>query len=181
MSRLALEQHDLMGAAVQRREMAPPGRAPVVAHPMLQLQQVWGNRRVQRLVDDPATLQDAARGAETQPAQARDLSGVLPDNGDGKTAEAPPTTEGNPLVGLTRGDGLDYGTWERRPRVKLLQTKLNEKMLAGLNVDGMFGPKTDGVLQEYQASIRVPPQSIVDTVTADALMDRKKAEKQPEK
>ena len=65
--------------------------------------------------------------------------------------------------------------------VEVLQTKLNEKMLAGLNADGMFGPKTDDVLQEYQASIGVVPQSTVDPVTADALMDRKGADKPPDK
>jgi hypothetical protein len=86
---------------------------------------------------------------------------------------------GNPLVGLKNRDGLDYGTWDLRPRVKLLQDKLNQKMLAGLNIDGMFGDKTRQALQDFQLSIEVPPHDMVDQVTGDALMDRKKKEQPP--
>jgi peptidoglycan hydrolase-like protein with peptidoglycan-binding domain len=80
-----------------------------------------------------------------------------------------PIPGGSQLVGLQRGDGLNFGTEDRRPRVVQLQTRLNERMSAGLATDGMFGPKTTEVLHEFQRSIRVPETDIVDQVTADAL------------
>jgi len=90
-----------------------------------------------------------------------------------KTDASPNSTmEGNPLVGLTREDGIKWGTWERRPRVKLLQEKLNEKMMAALVIDGMFGPKVEKALNEFQISINAEQQNTVDKITADALLDK---------
>ena len=59
----------------------------------------------------------------------------------------------NPLVGLKRGDGLIYGTWDLRPRVKLLQQKLNEKTGSRLKIDGMFGKNTGKILRTYKATM----------------------------
>lgn len=78
--------------------------------------------------------------------------------------------DGTPLVGLKRGDGLDPGTEDARPRVALLQQKLNEKMVANIAEDGMFGPRTEEVLGEFQQSVDRAPTGVVDTETADLLM-----------
>lgn len=100
---------------------------------------------------------------------------------DGTTGAVAPISGGgavdaavNPLVGLKRGDGLNYGTWDLRPRVKLLQHKLNEKTGAGLTVDGMWGPKTSAALESFMLGRSTVPAEIVDQDTADALLDRKK-------
>ncbi|MFQ3633593.1 peptidoglycan-binding domain-containing protein [Roseiflexus sp.] len=90
------------------------------------------------------------------------------------SAPAPAESAINPLVGLKRGDGLNYGTWDLRPRVKLLQHKLNEKTGAGLNVDGMWGPKTSAALEAFMLGRSTVPAEIVDQDTADALLDRRK-------
>jgi peptidoglycan hydrolase-like protein with peptidoglycan-binding domain len=127
---------------------------PLRQSQLLQMQQERGNAHVQRLLNNGNSAQ------------------LQEENGSNETV-------GNPLVGLKHRDGLDYGTWERRPRVKLLQDKLNQKMLAGLNVDGMFGDKTRQVLEEFQLSIEVPPHDTVDPVTADALMGKQKKEVPP--
>lgn len=87
---------------------------------------------------------------------------------------APAESAINPLVGLKRGDGLNYGTWDLRPRVKLLQHKLNEKTGAGLKVDGMWGPRTSAALESFMLSQSTVPAEIVDQDTADALLDRRK-------
>jgi peptidoglycan hydrolase-like protein with peptidoglycan-binding domain len=81
------------------------------------------------------------------------------------------TVEGsaNPLVGLKRGDGLVFGTFERRPRVSLLQDKLNEQGGAGIESDGMFGPVTADALAAFQAERGLAVQDEVDADTADAL------------
>ncbi|HET9346876.1 MAG TPA: peptidoglycan-binding domain-containing protein [Candidatus Limnocylindrales bacterium] len=87
----------------------------------------------------------------------------------GPSTGAFPVPGGNQLVGLRRGDGLDLGTEDRRPRVVELQERLNERMSAELKLDGMFGPKTQLALNEFQRSIRVPETDVVDQVTGDAL------------
>jgi hypothetical protein len=89
--------------------------------------------------------------------------------------DAPEITT-NPLVGLKRGDGLDFGTFEKKPRVKLLQQKLNEKIAAGLDTDGMFGRFTHEALNNFQLIIGSVPTDFVDQNTADRLM----AEEPPE-
>lgn len=78
----------------------------------------------------------------------------------------------NPVVGLKNQDGLAFGTFDKRPRVKLLQTKLNEKVGSGLSVDGMWGKKTSGSLESFQLSRSTVPTEFVDQDTGDALMDR---------
>lgn len=85
------------------------------------------------------------------------------------TANNPQT--GNPLEGLKRGDGLDFGTWHLRPRVKLLQTRLNDKLNGDLEIDGMFGPLTGNALESFQTTIGVNTEEKVDAVSADELMN----------
>jgi len=82
---------------------------------------------------------------------------------------AAPVETDDSLVGLKRGDGLDFGTEDRRQRVSLLQERLNEHMQAGIDVDGMFGPKTSEVLREFQEGVRLLQQEPVDEATAEAL------------
>lgn len=72
------------------------------------------------------------------------------------------------LVGLTRGDGITFGTTERRPRVERLQTRLNERGGA-LAPDGMFGGQTADAVHQLQGRIGVPAQDTVDPATAAAL------------
>jgi hypothetical protein len=167
---------------------------PLQQKAVLGMQQHYGNAYVGRLLARRSQLvqrregidpigQEATRPErepeETTAETAPTTTAPVPTAPAAQSDPAAPTV-GNPLVGLTRGDGLNVGTFERRPRVKLLQQKLNEKMLAGLNADGMFGPKTGQVLKEFQLSIRTNPQETVDPDTADALMDVKKNEKPPD-
>lgn len=77
---------------------------------------------------------------------------------------------GNPLVGVQRGDGLVFGTFDRRTRVRLLQSKLNERGGASLAVDGKFGPLTAKALTEFQSSVAMPQSERVGADTADLLM-----------
>ncbi len=85
--------------------------------------------------------------------------------------------KGAALVGLKRGDGLVYGTFELRPRVILLQQKLNQKMNAGLQEDGKFGAKTEQILREFQESMKLPGSDTVDATTADLLMSESTPDK----
>lgn len=76
----------------------------------------------------------------------------------------------NPLVGLKKGDGLNVGTWDLRPRVKLLQHRLNEQTGAGLTTDGMWGKLTSAALEQFCLSRNMVPLDHVDRATGDALM-----------
>jgi hypothetical protein len=156
-------QSPLAGTAQLARPLPlESGARQLRQNQLLQMQRHFGNVRAQRFLDIPAQVDAGNQIAQLQ-------------EGNGSTEAI-----GNPLVGLKHRDGLDWGTWERRPRVKLLQDKLNQKMLAGLNVDGMFGDRTRQVLQEFQLSIDVLPQNMVDPITADALMGKKKNETPPQ-
>lgn len=73
--------------------------------------------------------------------------------------------------GLRRGDGLVWGTWEKRPRVKGLQARLTVLGFAATS-DGMFGPGTQSSLNGFQVSRGIPPSDHVDLATADALEGR---------
>ncbi|NER12072.1 DUF4157 domain-containing protein [Leptobacterium flavescens] len=116
----------------------------------------------------------------------------------GESFQSASSVHTNPLTGLKKGDGLIFGTFHLRPRVQLLQQKLNEKTLSGLAIDGMFGPKTMTALRYFRAMHFIPPQKqnedspfdlvsfgpeaeekksdaafsdeVVDPLTADALM-----------
>lgn len=117
-------------------------------HPVLRLQQTIGNRAVQRLMIERGTVQ-------RDDLVGRDVSTVL----------------ANPLIGLTRGDGIVFGTWEKRPRVRLLQQKLKEKASAGLKPDGMFGELTTKALNRFQLTRGILPGETVNSVTVQALMN----------
>lgn len=80
--------------------------------------------------------------------------------------------DGNPVIGLKKGDGLNFGTSNLKPRVSILQSKLNEKMTAGLNPDGMFGPRTGRALEDFEESIGEERVQSVNKVTGDSLMDK---------
>jgi peptidoglycan hydrolase-like protein with peptidoglycan-binding domain len=113
-----------------------------------------------------AALKDAGRQHGNQFVM-RLLKGA---GGIQRKSDAPAGLKGATLVGLQRGDGLNFGTFDRRPRVAILQQKLNEKMEAGLTADGKFGAKTEQILREFQESMEQPGSHIVDPVTADLLM-----------
>ena len=107
--------------SVPRPGTAPPQRAPVgfdpIARQFLTLQATFGNRSVTALLGRADPLRVQRQGEPVGPQVA-----------------------GNPLVGLKRGDGLVFGTFDRRTRVRALQERLNAKVAAGLDEDGMFGP-----------------------------------------
>jgi len=132
-------------------------------HPMLQLQRMVGNQRVQANLK--SGREESATGSSTTEPSYPDPHASQQDQND------EPLAETNPLEGLKRGDGLYWGTWHLRTQVKLLQQKLNEKSLSNLKVDGMFGPKTGNALEMYQISIGNLPQQYVDSDTADTLME----------
>jgi peptidoglycan hydrolase-like protein with peptidoglycan-binding domain len=77
------------------------------------------------------------------------------------------------LEGLAFNDGLTFGTWDRRERVKELQRVLEA---AGYppqkGFDGRFGQHTLGALQRFQRVMGLPPTTTVDRPTADALDGR---------
>ena len=79
---------------------------------------------------------------------------------------------GNPLVGLKQGDGLVFGTFDRRTRVRMLQNSLNARIVAGLAPDGLFGPRTSEALAAFQAIAGLNVVEPVDADTADALLGR---------
>lgn len=72
------------------------------------------------------------------------------------------------MIGLTRNDGITYGTWDRRPRVERLQDKLN-KHGAVLNPDGMFGEETAVALRQFQVTVGLLEDDTVDPATVRAL------------
>jgi peptidoglycan hydrolase-like protein with peptidoglycan-binding domain len=139
------EKHSRSGKSGQ--DKTPAGSLTRSQGTMIDLQNQIGNRAVNQLVHSPGAA------VQRQPGPATETIGV-----------------GAPLVGLRRGDGLDLGTEDTRPRVSLLQEKLNEKMMAALKVDGMFGPLTETALREFQESEGLEPQPFVDQETADLLM-----------
>jgi peptidoglycan hydrolase-like protein with peptidoglycan-binding domain len=84
---------------------------------------------------------------------------------DGALEDAAPSGD---LVGLTRGDGITFGTFDRRPRVQHLQQRLNAQG-ATLGADGLFGGGTAAALGQFQQSQGLPAGETVDPVTAQAL------------
>ena len=139
--------------SVPRPGTAPPQRAPAgldpIARQFLTLQATFGNRSVTALLGRADPLRVQRQGEPVGPQVA-----------------------GNPLVGLKRGDGLVFGTFDRRTRVRALQERLNAKVAAGLDEDGMFGRLTSEALATFQAGAGLPTVEPVDADTADALMDR---------
>lgn len=135
--------HDesLSSASLVKTDAAGPSQVTI-----RQLQSQLGNRRVYRLLHAPS-----------ESIIQRDGGGDIPG-------------VGAPLVGLKRGDGVGFGNEGLRPRVQLLQQKLNEKMLANIEVDGMFGSLTEQSLREFQESEDLAPGPVIDPQTADLLM-----------
>jgi putative peptidoglycan binding protein len=83
-------------------------------------------------------------------------------------APSPPTPGPSPFVGLTRGDGLVFGTWDKRPLVEAFQQRLAAGGLV-VTPDGMFGPSTAKALNSFQRSHGLPPSDTVDAATAAGL------------
>ncbi|MFD0862421.1 peptidoglycan-binding protein [Sungkyunkwania multivorans] len=79
----------------------------------------------------------------------------------------------NSLLGIKRGDGLNFGTWHLRPLVKLLQRTLNKKIDSFLAIDGMFGPLTGKALEKFQTVADITPKQLVDASTITALASPK--------
>jgi len=85
------------------------------------------------------------------------------------SSDAGPRVIGNPLVGLTQGDGLTAGTLDRRARVRSLQEALSDRGYTVV-VDGKFGDKTRAALDAVRARLAIAPSDIVDADTADYLL-----------
>ncbi len=128
---------------------------------LIQMQRDLGNRKARQMVPVPVAPAGKA------PAIQRD------------TLDQSLTGVGAPIAGLKRGDGLKYGTYDKRDRVSILQVQLNEKMMANIRVDGKFGPRTEEVLGEFQESVDLAPSPVVDPVTADLLMSESEPEPIP--
>jgi len=133
--------------------------------------------RLRRLND--ATGQVCSRGGKLSCVPAGQLPGAstgtevsaaafTPTAGPFVALQTADDASGSDLVGLTRGDGITVGTWDRRPRVERLQSILNDKG-AALTVDGMFGAQTATALRQLQARTGVPEQDTVDPATAQVL------------
>lgn len=152
----------------QRRRRPPivrggqsPGQAAdpaggTLAARMLEFQQQAGNRALSRSVQ-------------------RQTAGTVAVDGTVDAAPAGP----NPLVGLKKGDGLNFGTNELRPRVELLQRRLNENTAHVLAEDGMWGNKTSAALKEFHLGRSEVPREHVDQPTGDALMGKQTEPPEP--
>lgn len=55
------------------------------------------------------------------------------------------------------------------PKVRDLQTALNGLTGAGLNVDGIFGPKTEGAVRTFQTMFNLTTDGIVGKNTGTCL------------
>jgi len=133
------------------------------------------NARVNKLTTDVGrTCQPGAKKVACVPPEqlpgAEDTAATLAAQAPGSdlTIQAAEDESGSDLVGLTQGDGIAFGTFDRRSRVERLQEKLNEKG-ASLSPDGMFGAQTTAALNQLQERIGVPAQDTVDPASADAL------------
>jgi hypothetical protein len=87
-----------------------------------------------------------------------------------QVAKSPPSafTElvAKEIQGLRKGDGMSFGTEDKRHPVMLLQRKLNDRLPGvALNTDGMFGPLTAKALHRVQEHKDLP---IEDVVSHDA-------------
>lgn len=65
---------------------------------------------------------------------------------------------------------LSLGGNNNQDTVRQLQQLLNEKMGAGLQVDGIFGPKTEKAVRDYQTANRLQVDGIVGPKTWGALL-----------
>jgi len=90
---------------------------------------------------------------------------------DGEGAVDPDDPGVAALVGLRRGDGLNFATTGRRPRVSDLQGRLAEHG-QHLSADGMWGAQTSKMLHAVQATAGLPQTEEVDQPTAAALTSR---------
>jgi peptidoglycan hydrolase-like protein with peptidoglycan-binding domain len=99
----------------------------------------------------------------------------------GDVATGEPEPADNPLVGLQRNDGMTNETIPLRPRVKQLQSALNQRMQSELVPDGKFGGMTARVLGDFQEGRGMARAERVDKETADALLGRNQGPKPPPK
>lgn len=153
-------------AAKRRAE----GRGPRISrsedeHALHTLQRQIGNAEVARLVQRFDVERPLPDEDPVGPKPSGSTSAAL-----GDSASAP--TGDNPLVGLKEGDGLNFGTNGLRPRVKLLQSRLNETAGAALKADGMWGGKTSEAMDGFELSLKQVPDRVVDQVSGDALMGK---------
>lgn len=75
----------------------------------------------------------------------------------------------NTLYHMTRQLRLVEGERMKGNDVKALQQRLNELDNAGLEVDGIFGTKTDDALVVYQVNAGLDPDGIMGRHTAEAM------------
>lgn len=103
------------------------------------------------------------------PADIPDVVLTVADRSAADFGEAATAESAEHLVGLRRGDGLVFGTFDRRDRVRDLQQRLNDRVGAGLSDDGMFGGGTADALARFQEAVDLTGSDVVDEPTADAL------------
>lgn len=115
----------------------------------------------------------AQRGLPVRPFVDEVTADLLADPSPTQVLVSPSTFQG-----LRRGDGLNVGTFELRPRVTALQERLTT-VGSHCTPDGMFGPLTLAALNEFQVSRRLQPSEEVDVLTADALDGRSPDPDQP--
>jgi peptidoglycan hydrolase-like protein with peptidoglycan-binding domain len=101
--------------------------------------------------------------------QAEGAPFAFADPGTAAGGPGPSGDDGAELVGLAPGDGLAFGTFDRRPRVESLQTRLNDRRNAGIGVDGKYGNATKEALRNFQLAAGLTPNPVVDEDTATAL------------
>lgn len=76
------------------------------------------------------------------------------------------------IEGLKKGDGLDFGTEDKRSNVHLLQRKLNDRLPgASLNTDGMFGPLTLKAVHQVQERNELPKEDVISHDAAIAIAE----------
>lgn len=109
-----------------------------------------------------AALQEAQTAAALSLADSVDeqLAHLLSQPGSGASASG--------IVGLKRNDGMTPETLGLRPNVARLQGLLSGHG-APCEADGMFGPLTQGALNQFQRANQLPEAAVVDEQTAEAL------------
>ena len=78
------------------------------------------------------------------------------------TSALPSATPKRPVIRIPPSGTKDYNKW--------VQHSLNQIMSTNLYIDGIIGPATKQVMQEFQESIGLSPDGLIGPQTQDAIV-----------